>query len=82
MEKFSSVTCATAVFNALISRMGQTALIGSSEAAKILGISRSYFHHKVKAGEIAPVAKLPGSTGVYLFSTELINQMARETQIA
>lgn len=48
--------------------MGKNDLIGSAEAAELLGISGSSFNRKVVAGLIPPIQKLPGSKGAYIFA--------------
>ncbi|MGK3947417.1 hypothetical protein [Microbacterium sp. K2] len=53
-------------------------LIGSAEAAIILGIDRSVFLRRVKAGSIVPVQKLSPATGAYLFDRDDIEQSAPE----
>lgn len=51
-------------------------LIGSAEAAIILGIDRSVLLRRVTSGAIVPVQKLPAATGAYLFDGDEIEQMA------
>lgn len=53
-------------------------LIGSADAAKILGITRSTFNRRVTAGKI-PVAFAPdGETGARLFDADLIALLGAE----
>ena len=42
-------------------------LIGTPEAASILGVSRATMTRWVQAGELEPATKLPGLTGAALF---------------
>lgn len=56
--------------------MGKNDLIGSAEAASLLGISVSHFHRKVLSGHICPVRKLPGSKGAYVFERKEIDRIA------
>jgi excisionase family DNA binding protein len=42
-------------------------LIGTVEAAEILGVERSTLSRWVKEGEIEPAMRLPGKVGAYLF---------------
>ncbi|WP_179297619.1 hypothetical protein [Microbacterium sp. SZ1] len=56
-----------------------TTLIGSAEAAGILGIDRSVLLRRVASGQLEPVQKLPARTGAYLFDREAIEQQARAT---
>jgi hypothetical protein len=47
--------------------MPQTTLIGVKEAASILGITPRAVRHRVLAGTLTPIQKLPGQTGSYVF---------------
>jgi len=58
----------------MLERMAR--LIGSAEAAKMLGIDRSVLLRRVAAGAVEPVQKLPAATGAYLFDAEMIEQLA------
>ena len=51
-------------------------LIGSAEAARILGIDRSVLLRRVNSGSIEPVQKLPAATGAYLFDEDYIERLA------
>jgi hypothetical protein len=62
----------------MLDRMAK--LIGSAEAAIILGIDRSVFIRRVNAGSITPVQKLPAATGAYLFDGDEIAQMAEPAE--
>lgn len=44
-------------------------LLGTTEAAERLGVSVRTIHRLVARGHLAPAAKLPGSTGAYLFTS-------------
>lgn len=54
-------------------------LIGSAEAAAILGIDRSVLLRRVASGQLEPVQKLPAATGAYLFDRDAIEAIAPET---
>lgn len=55
-----------------------TTLIGSAQAAKVLGIDRSVFLRRVQAGVIEPHTKLPAATGAYLFELEVIQALVED----
>lgn len=42
-------------------------LIGTTEAAKRIGVDRTTFFRWVQLGRIEPVMRLPGATGAMLF---------------
>ena len=42
-------------------------LVNVSEVADMLGISKRTVHQRIGAGRIAPIQKMPGQTGQYLF---------------
>jgi len=42
-------------------------LLTTTEVAEVLGVSRQAVLQRVEAGTLAPVTKLPGKTGTYLF---------------
>jgi predicted site-specific integrase-resolvase len=55
-------------------------LIGSAQAAKILGVDRATLSRWCQAGDV-PVAYDPGTrTGARLFDVEAIEQLAAERQ--
>ena len=56
----------------------QTALIGTRQAAEILGVPRTTLASRLAAGTIAPAIKLPGRTGAYLFDRAYIERLANE----
>lgn len=58
--------------------MDNTELMGSLEAAKLLGISRATLNRRVHDGLIHPVTRIPGTTGAYLFSRLEIEKIDRE----
>ena len=43
-------------------------LIGTAEAAAIIGVERSTLSHWIAKGRITPAMKLPGTTGALLFT--------------
>lgn len=58
--------------------MPQTTLIGVKEAASILGITSRAVRHRVLAGTLTPVQKLPGKTGSYVFNRDAVEAAANE----
>ena len=54
----------------------QPALIGTRQAAEILGVPRTTLASRLAAGTIAPAIKLPGRTGAFLFDRAYIEQIA------
>lgn len=61
--------------------MSQSAnIIGSSEAARILGWSLAKVKREALAGRLPHQAKLPGETGAYLFSRDTVEFIARTAQ--
>lgn len=58
-------------------------LIGSVEAAKILGKSPRTVHRMVTAGTLTPVVTAPGgAVGVFLFRRNDVEQLARVAEKA
>lgn len=55
-----------------------TTLIGSKEAAELLGLTYATFKRRAKAGKIPRVAKMTGDTGAYLFDRSEIERLAAE----
>lgn len=55
-------------------------LIGSAEAATILGLGRSQLGRLVRRGILVPIVKLDGRTGAYMFgrASVLALKQARE----
>lgn len=47
--------------------MATNDLIGTDEAAQLLGVSRPTVKRKAKAGTLPVAIKMPGHTGAYLF---------------
>lgn len=58
--------------------MGINTLIGSAEAAQLLGMSSTTFNRRVLAGYIPAVQKLPGSKGAWVFDRAEIERLAAE----
>ena len=54
----------------------QPALIGTRQAAEILGVPRTTLASRLAAGTITPAIKLPGRTGAFLFDRAYIEQIA------
>jgi excisionase family DNA binding protein len=53
-------------------------LIGSAEAADMLGIDRSTLSRWIAAGRIKPYQKLPGATGSIVFDRAAVQRLADE----
>lgn len=53
-------------------------LLGSREAARLLGIDRSTLTRWVRDGRIAPIHTLPGATGAHLFRRSDLEELASE----
>lgn len=53
----------------------QSALIGTAEVCRRLGIHASTVSRWVKAGDLTPVHKMPTKNGAYLFRSEDIEQL-------
>lgn len=49
-------------------------LVGTAEAAQILGIERSTLSRWIQLGHLAPAQKLPGKTGAHLFRRSDLEQ--------
>ena len=60
----------------------QPALIGTRQAAEILGVPRTTLASRLAAGTIAPAIKLPGRTGAFLFDRAYIEQIAADERDA
>ncbi len=52
-------------------------LIGSAEAAALLGIDRATVTRGVKSGKYTTVGRMPGKTGVYLFDRSYIDALSK-----
>ena len=57
-------------------------LVNVSEVADMLGISKRTVHQRIGAGRIAPIQKMPGQTGQYLFDRSYIEQIAADERKA
>jgi excisionase family DNA binding protein len=53
-------------------------LVGSDEAARLIGINRATLTRWVQAGKITPLMKLPGITGAVLFHRRDVEKLAAE----
>lgn len=59
-------------------RTSETSLIGSRQAADIIGCDRDTLNRWVREGRIDEHHKLPGVTGSRLFDREVVEAFARE----
>ncbi len=59
--------------------MGSDELIGSEEAAAILGWSKAKVNRRASAGDLPVAHKGPGRTSPYLFRREVINLIVKQT---
>ncbi len=50
-------------------------LVGTVESAEILGVSSRTVKRYALTGELAPVTKMPGDTGAYLFHRADVEQL-------
>lgn len=53
-------------------------LIGTAEAAQVIGVERSTLSHWIAKGRITPAQKLPGKTGVLLFTRNEVERVRDE----
>jgi predicted site-specific integrase-resolvase len=58
--------------------MANPDLVGSAEACETIGVDRSTLTRWVKSGKAQIVNKLPGQTGVYLFTRAEVERLKRE----
>lgn len=52
-------------------------LIGSAQAAKMIGVDRATFNRWVKAGTVPVAVEMEGETGARLFDRVIIEEMAQ-----
>lgn len=62
--------------------MSSPHLIGVTEAAEILGIPPRTVKRWILTGELAHVAKLPGSTGAYVLDLDTVQALAATRRAA
>lgn len=62
----------------IFAHMNKTDLIGSAEAAQILGVDRATFNRWAVKGLISTAFKAPGYTGPRLFDRKEIERSAKE----
>lgn len=62
--------------------LSDSATIGSSAAARILGLSHRAVLDRVKAGTLTPVTRLEGRTGAYLFDRAEVERIAATAKAA
>jgi len=53
-------------------------LITTTDAATLLGLDRRTVSARVRHGTLAPVMKLPGERGAYLFDRDEIKRLAEQ----
>lgn len=53
-------------------------LIGTAQAAEVIGVDRSTLSHWIAKGRISPVQKLPGKTGALLFARSEVERVRDE----
>ena len=58
--------------------MPESDLVGSVEAATIIGVDPSTIARWVERKRLTPVAKAPGRYGAFLFSRTQVQRLARE----
>ena len=62
----------------MVTEQRDAPLIGSAEAATILGVDRATLSRWVARGRVIPIHRLPGPNGAYVFSrTEIASLAAR-----
>jgi excisionase family DNA binding protein len=61
-----------------MNRLSPADLIGSGEAAKILGVSRMSLSRWAKDGTLPPAGQLGGGTGAYLFERSAVERLRDE----
>lgn len=53
-------------------------LLGTVEAAAVIGVQRSTLSHWIAKGRISPAMKLPGTTGALLFERAEVERVRDE----
>jgi len=61
---------------ASVADVSQSDLIGTAEAAEILGWSRAKTKREAQAGRLPHAVKMPGETGAYLFRRRDVERLA------
>jgi predicted site-specific integrase-resolvase len=61
-----------------VSKTSDEPLIGSAEAADLLGVDPATVVRWVHMGRVTPITKAPGQTGAWLFSRAEITRLARD----
>lgn len=56
-------------------------LIGGTQAATVLGISRQTLLRWIQIGKLTPTQKLPGPNGAYLFNPITVNELAQKRRV-
>lgn len=57
-------------------------LIGTTDAAKRLGVDRTTFFRWMQLGKITPAIKMPGKTGALLFNVADVDALAAPDRAA
>lgn len=52
-------------------------VIGSFEAAQLLGVSHGTLRNRIADGSIVPLIKLPGRTGAYVFERTAVEALVQ-----
>lgn len=58
--------------------MTEQALVGTAEAAKMLGRSPRYIQRLAEKGKLPVAVKMPGQSGAYLFDRALVATLAQK----
>jgi len=59
-----------------------TALIGTTEVAELLGWSRAKVKREALRGDLPHAYKMPGDTGAYLFHRSTVELFAKQGRVA
>jgi len=62
--------------------VGPNDLIGTDEAAQLLGVSKPTVKRRARAGLLTVAVKMPGQTGAYLFHRADIEAHAELVEVA
>lgn len=62
--------------------MAENEVLSAYQAARRMGISRRALLYRVQKDQVKPLAKLPGTTGSYLFDADYIESIAAKERAA